>query len=625
MTDLVLYEAARKALAEALAVDEVMQIRDQAEALRHAARIARDKDNEIKAAQIRFRAERRLGELIAAQKADGGLAKGGQPYQGAASTCSESEQVENRPATLAEAGIDRKLSSRAQKVAELPEEKFEALLGQHAEEMRAGVGRIAMDLLKVNADQEGRQARRELAKALSDASAVLPTGRKYPVIYADPPWHRKQGVTSRSYENHYPTMTWSEICALPVADLLQPDAWLFLWIPRAHAFALHELEVDAVVSETGEIVRAKVKMPLAWAVASSWGFDAYSTAFVWTKTDEDHPDEAGGAVLVRDQDELLLMFKRGRGLPKPDSGEKFGSNHRERSRLLGHSRKPQHYRRMIATMAGRGVPVLEMFARFDADNPPPAGWDLWGNQAAPIEPPAVEPVEAAPAPGVASLFADCACGGSVQPAPLELAVAPSKPPAPAPIADVVDSVAVELDEFDALKAVADFCYPNRARLVQQAGRFCKDRGFAYQRISDNEWLLSLKGRDRLRELEAERNSARRAPTPAADDLEIPLFLRRTEPSGQMLMPLALIDRKPPEIVDGKLQTRLPLGAEELEIQAALLALERGEKIARDMVRHLVGEDLAWCNTERAIITDKGREFLAQLVQAPPARELEARA
>ena len=37
---------------------------------------------------------------------------------------------------------------------------------------------------------------------------------------------------------------------------------------------------------------------------------------------------------------------------------------------------------MIATMAGKGVPVLEMFARFDAENPPPVGWDLWGNQAA---------------------------------------------------------------------------------------------------------------------------------------------------------------------------------------------------------------------------------------------------
>ncbi len=385
MTELVRYEAARRALAEAVAVDEVLQIHDQAEALRHAARIARDKDLEIQAAQLRFRAERRLGELIAAQKAAGGLAKGA-AEKGWKERCSDEEQRLDRPATLAEAGIDRKLSSRAQRVAELPVEKFDALVKQHADEMRAGAGRVAMDLLKVNADQDGREARRELAIQLSDKSAALPTGRKYPVIYADPPWQRKQGVTSRSYENHYPTMTWSEICAMPVADLALPDAWLFLWIPRAHAFALHKVEVPipagALYGPDGEPVTGiEIEMPLAWAVAKAWGFDSYSTAFVWTKTDEDHPDEAGGAVLVRDQDELLLMFKRGRGLPKPDSGEKFGSNHRERSKPLGHSTKPQHYRRMIATMAGRGVPVLEMFARFDADNPPPPGWDLWGNQA----------------------------------------------------------------------------------------------------------------------------------------------------------------------------------------------------------------------------------------------------
>jgi N6-adenosine-specific RNA methylase IME4 len=173
-------------------------------------------------------------------------------------------------------------------------------------------------------------------------------------------------------------MAWSEICAMPVKDLALPDAWLFLWIPRAHAFALHVIEIEAVAVETGELVKARVAMPLAYAVSKAWGFDDYSTAFVWTKTDEDHPDEGGGAILVRDQDELLLMFKRGNGLPKPE--KKFGSNHRERSRPLGHSTKPQFYRDMIASMAGEGVPCLELFARFDPDRPAPLGWDLWGNQ-----------------------------------------------------------------------------------------------------------------------------------------------------------------------------------------------------------------------------------------------------
>ncbi len=73
------YEAARRALAEAVAVDEVKAIHDHAEALRHAARIAGDKQLEIQAAQIRFRAQRRFGELMEAQHAAGKVARGGRP------------------------------------------------------------------------------------------------------------------------------------------------------------------------------------------------------------------------------------------------------------------------------------------------------------------------------------------------------------------------------------------------------------------------------------------------------------------------------------------------------------------------------------------------------------------
>src|SRR6266705_792552 len=154
MTVLVKYEAARRALAEAVAVDEVLEIRDQAEALRHAARVAKDRDLEIKASQIRFRADRRLGELIVAQKETVGLNRGAAAGGKKDSPRgSYSEQRDERP-TLAEAGIDRKLSSRAQRVAALPPEKFEYLLEQHGEEMRSGAGRVAMDLLKINAEQD---------------------------------------------------------------------------------------------------------------------------------------------------------------------------------------------------------------------------------------------------------------------------------------------------------------------------------------------------------------------------------------------------------------------------------------------------------------------------------------
>ena len=47
---------------------------------------------------------------------------------------------------------------------------------------------------------------------------------------------RTRGST-RAAANHYPTMSLSEICELPIADLATPDAVVFLWTTAPH---LHE-------------------------------------------------------------------------------------------------------------------------------------------------------------------------------------------------------------------------------------------------------------------------------------------------------------------------------------------------------------------------------------------------
>jgi len=62
------YDAACRALAEAKSVDEVKDIRNQAEAMRAYAKQAKNKQLEIDASEVRFRAERRIGELMAAQR-----------------------------------------------------------------------------------------------------------------------------------------------------------------------------------------------------------------------------------------------------------------------------------------------------------------------------------------------------------------------------------------------------------------------------------------------------------------------------------------------------------------------------------------------------------------------------
>jgi N6-adenosine-specific RNA methylase IME4 len=403
MTELARYEAAERALAAAEAVDEVLEIRSQAEAWRAYAKQAKNRDLEIKAARIRFRAEKRLGEMLIAAK-DLGQIRPGNPHvnrseseqlkdgdalaQAEADLAAFREDFEARPlrVTLQEAGIDRKLSARAQKLAGMDAAAFEHALSRYQDEMQSGAGRVAMDLLKIDAEERGRVHRRNLAQVLSEASAQRPSGRLYPALSADPPWQRKAGIGNRAYENHYPTMTWPAILdyLTRAGEALLPDAWAWMWIPRAHLLAEVEFEREVTVVATGECVLAREKLPLAYACQLALGMDAYSTCYVWTKTDAEHPDVSGSGLLAWDQDELLLQFKRGRGLPKPAGDEKFGSNHRERPRE--HSRKPDFYRHMIATMVGADddgvpLPVLELFARVDAEHPLPPRWDAWGNQA----------------------------------------------------------------------------------------------------------------------------------------------------------------------------------------------------------------------------------------------------
>ena len=86
----------------------------------------------------------------------------------------------------------------------------------------------------------------------------MPEDKKYGIIYADPPWRydmqRGHGVA----ENHYPTMSIEEICALPVADLAAKDRALFLW---------------------GTFPQLKE----AFRVIDAWGFQYKTLAFLWLK------------------------------------------------------------------------------------------------------------------------------------------------------------------------------------------------------------------------------------------------------------------------------------------------------------------------------------------------------
>jgi hypothetical protein len=115
MSQLIRYEAARTALAEAHRVDEVKDIRDKAEAMAAYARQAKDSELIQYATEIKVRAERRCGELLKATAERGERATRGVNV----------ERYDIEKPTLSDMGLTRDESSRYQKLAAMPAEHFE--------------------------------------------------------------------------------------------------------------------------------------------------------------------------------------------------------------------------------------------------------------------------------------------------------------------------------------------------------------------------------------------------------------------------------------------------------------------------------------------------------------------
>ena len=60
-----------------------------------------------------------------------------------------------------------------------------------------------------------------------------PQAGQYKVVVADPPWrfetYSEKGL-QKSADMHYETMTFDDICELPVGEWLAKDAILIMWV-----------------------------------------------------------------------------------------------------------------------------------------------------------------------------------------------------------------------------------------------------------------------------------------------------------------------------------------------------------------------------------------------------------
>ena len=171
---------------------------------------------------------------------------------------------------------------------------------------------------------------------------------QYEIIYADPAWAyrvwSKKG-RGRSAENHYPTMSVEEICALPVAKIAAKDSALFLWSTFPN-------------------------LPAAFEVIKAWKFTYKTVAFTWVKTCRKSPDYfVSLGHWTRANAEICLLATKGK--PK-----RISKSVRQLivSPLRKHSQKPDEARERIIELMG-DLPRVELFAREKV-----AGWVAWGNE-----------------------------------------------------------------------------------------------------------------------------------------------------------------------------------------------------------------------------------------------------
>jgi N6-adenosine-specific RNA methylase IME4 len=320
---------ARRHLAKTTDLMEVLDIRDQAEALRHLQKTAdAGLDAQNAAAELKIRAERRAGELLVTidRKHRGG------------------SKFHDGTLKLADLGIEKKESHRFQRIAALPEKEFQRYLIEAAEERKeltsVEVRRRAKEYLRTKKRAVDAQHGAERAKGVIVTDIADLAGKTFGTIYADPPWKYGNQSTRAATGKHYETLTPEQLCAMPVADLAADDAHLHLWTTNAF---LRE----------------------AFDVIEGWGFE-YRSVFVWCKP------QMGIGNYWRVSHEFLMLGVRG-------DAKQFG-NHEQMSWALldrtKHSRKPEEIREMVEAVSFG--PYLELFGRRPVD-----GWTVFGNEVEP--------------------------------------------------------------------------------------------------------------------------------------------------------------------------------------------------------------------------------------------------
>lgn len=174
--------------------------------------------------------------------------------------------------------------------------------------------------------------------------------RKFSTILADPPWQfsNKTGKIAPEHKRlkRYDTMALQDILEMPISQIVNESAHLYLWVPNA-------------------------LLPDGLEVLKRWGF-TYKTNIVWYKIRKDGgPDRRGVGFYFRNVTELVLFGVRGTNIRTLQPGRTQPNIVAERKRE--HSRKPDELYDIIEACSPG--PYLELFARGERK-----AWQQWGNE-----------------------------------------------------------------------------------------------------------------------------------------------------------------------------------------------------------------------------------------------------
>jgi hypothetical protein len=151
--DLVLLQQAVAILDQCQSLDEVKDLRDKAEAIRlYRRKIGDSQRAQNAAAEVKIRAERRLGELLAEMPKHNG------------------DPRLHDATRLSDLGIEKTLSHRCQAIAAVPAERFEEVIARAIETNNELTSKAVYDLGRIHQ----KQARR--AELVQAAQAIEATG-----------------------------------------------------------------------------------------------------------------------------------------------------------------------------------------------------------------------------------------------------------------------------------------------------------------------------------------------------------------------------------------------------------------------------------------------------------------